>query len=52
MIVHVLLYAALCLAPALILLPLRALDREPANEVTHESDPEDGPEPDGLLAAA
>jgi len=53
---HVLLYIALCCLPALILLPLRILDREPRNEITHESgDGRDGPhedEPDGLLLAA
>lgn len=52
LIIHVLLYALLCAAPALILLPLRLLDREPPNEITHESGDEEKREPDGLLAAA
>lgn len=35
---HVLLYCLLCLVPALILLPLRFLDREPRNETAQEQD--------------
>ena len=47
MILHVLLYALLCLVPALVLLPLRILDRHPRNEITDEQDPGDGrPEDD------
>ena len=42
MILHVLLYALLCLVPALVLLPLRILDRHPRNEITDEQDPRDG----------
>jgi hypothetical protein len=49
---HVLLWAVLCLLPALILIPLRVLDREPQNEIAHESDDEGKRDPDGPLAAA
>ena len=42
---HVLLYVLLCAAPALVLLPLRILDREPRNEVTQDQ-PGDNPEGD------
>ena len=52
MILHVLLYAALCCAPALILLPLRILDREPRNEITHESGDDGKREPGDVLTAA
>ncbi len=67
MILHVLLYIGLCASPALILLPVRWLDREPDNAITHESGghaarqdqegdlPDLAPrddEPDGMLAAA
>lgn len=45
LILHVLLYALLCLTPALILIPLRIIDRDPANEIGDEQDP-DGPSPD------
>jgi hypothetical protein len=55
LLLHVLLYALLCAAPALILLPLRWLDREPRNETTLEQpggdqdhDGDSGP----MLAAA
>jgi hypothetical protein len=54
LLLHVLLYALLCAAPALILIPLRFLDRPPRNEVTHESgdDTEDGRDGPVLLRAA
>jgi hypothetical protein len=44
---HALVLIALCCAPALVLLPLRFLDREPSNEIAHESsdDRERDPEP-------
>lgn len=35
MLLHVLLYGLLCAAPALVLIPLRILDREPGNQVEH-----------------
>lgn len=35
---HVLLLIVLCCLPALILLPLRFLDREPRNEIAHEQE--------------
>ena len=47
---HVLLYAALCLAPALVLLPVWHLDRGPSNEIVQEQDP-DGQE-DGRAEVA
>jgi hypothetical protein len=40
-VLHVLLYVALCCLPALILIPLRILDREPSNEIVHEQEPRD-----------
>lgn len=51
-VLDVLLYALPCLAPALILLPVRVLDREPENEIVHEQPGGGEQEPDGLLAAA
>lgn len=42
---HVLLYAALCLLPALILLPLRFLDREPRNEIRQEQPDDEDRDP-------
>ena len=42
--------AALLTLP--VLLRVYVGDEPPRNEITHESDPEDGQEPDGLLAAA
>ena len=42
MLLHVFLYSLLCSAPALILIPLRILDREPSNEIIHEQDDRDG----------
>ena len=35
---HVVLYALLCASPALVLLPLKILDRPPSNEITQEQD--------------
>lgn len=49
---HVLLYIALCCLPALVLLPLRILDREPDNEISHEQQDEPRQDPDEMLAAA
>jgi hypothetical protein len=55
LLLHALLYALLCLAPALVLLPVRILDRAPRNEVTHEQPGEDDDERDpgaGIVPAA
>ena len=52
---HVLLYVLLCAAPALILIPLRILDRPPRNEIHHEQPgdtEEDGRDGPVLLRAA
>ena len=50
---HVLLYVCLCLVPALFLLPLRFLDRDPRNEITDEQPGgEDRDRPDLLPMAA
>jgi len=49
---HALLYIAMCLIPALFLLPLRFLDREPRNEIRHESEPRDQEEGRAELRAA
>lgn len=37
---HALVCIALCCVPALVLLPLRFLDREPSNEIAHEQENE------------
>lgn len=56
LLLHVLLYALLCAAPALVLLPVRWLDRPPSNETIHEQPSEDDQDHDGdagpMLAAA
>jgi hypothetical protein len=54
LLLHALLYALLCAAPALILLPLRYLDRPPSNEIRHESGDDTEGDRDGpvLLRAA
>jgi hypothetical protein len=49
---HVLLWAALCCAPALILIPLRILDREPSNEIAHEQECPPGRDPAEFAQAA
>jgi hypothetical protein len=46
----VLLYIVLCLAPALVLLPVWHLDREPSNEVTQVQEDEPQRDPDAGLA--
>ena len=47
---HVLLYIALCAAPALVLLPVWHLDREPRNEIAQEQEGEPKQDPDDTLA--
>jgi hypothetical protein len=49
---HVLLYVILCAAPALVLLPIWHLDREPSNEVTQIQEDEPRQDPDAELAVA
>ena len=49
---HVLLYVLLCLAPALVLLPVWKLDREPRNEIRHDQQDEPRQDPDDSLAVA
>jgi hypothetical protein len=49
---HVLLYVLLCFAPALVLLPIWHLDREPSNEVTQVQEDEPRRDPDADLAVA
>jgi hypothetical protein len=50
---HFGLYAAWCASPALILLPVRRLDREPRNEIRHDQG-DDGPagDPGGVRGPA
>jgi hypothetical protein len=52
---HLLVYVLWCLVPALVLLPLRLLDRDPLNEISQEQDPCDGvpgKRDDGIALAA
>lgn len=49
---HVLLYVLLCAAPAMVLLPVWHLDREPSNEITQEQQDETRQDPDDTLAVA
>lgn len=49
---HVLLYIVLCAAPALVLLPIWHLDREPSNEISQEQEGEPRHDPDDTLAVA
>lgn len=47
---HALLYVLLCAAPALVLLPIWGLDREPSNEIRHDQQDEPRDDPDDTLA--
>ena len=49
---HVLLYIGLCLAPALVLLPVWHLDREPDNALVQHQEDEPRQDPDAELAVA